>query len=111
MALNEIYKDANELVFPVAEGTVSGDLVAVGTIVGVAQQDAIVGEDGGFYATLKLNGAFQLTTADADIAPGTNVYVTALGAVTETATGNKFIGHAVKSGTDFVVVRLVQAAA
>lgn len=111
MALNEIYKVADELVFPVASTVVSGDLVQVGSVVGVAQNDAVTGEDGNTYATLKLTGAFKLATADANIAEGANVYVTAGGDVTETSTGNKFIGHAIKSGADYVVVRLVQAAA
>lgn len=111
MALNEIYKVASELVFPVASTVVSGDLVAVGTLVGVAQQDAITGEDGNTYATLKLDGAFKFDTADDDIAVGANVYIDVDDAVTETATDNKFIGHCVKSGTGYVVVRLSQNSA
>jgi predicted RecA/RadA family phage recombinase len=111
MALNEIYKVASELVFPVDSDVVSGDLVSVGTVVGVAQQDAITGEDGNTYATLKLDGAFKFDTADDDIAVGANVYVDVDGAVTETSTDNKFIGHCIKSGTGYVVVRLSQNSA
>ena len=37
MATNEIFKDANYLSLPVPEGTVSGDPVLVGELVGVAQ--------------------------------------------------------------------------
>lgn len=110
MALNEIYKLASELVFPVASTVVSGDLVQVGELVGVAQLDAVTGEDGNTYATLKLDGVFKFDTADT-IAAGEPVYVTSAGVVTSTATGNKFIGHAHQGGTGFVTVRLVQSAA
>ena len=114
MALNEIYKDGNELVFPVAEGTASGDLVQVGQIVGVAQNDAVTGEDGNFYATLKLNGVFKFTTSVA-VTVGQAVYLTSGGVVNVTASGNKFIGHAIKAkaGTSAgdVYVRLIPSAA
>ena len=110
MALNEIYKDANELVFPVASTVVSGDIVAVGTIVGIAQNDAVTGEDGSTYATLKLNGAFKLDTAGTfDV--GQAVYIDDAEAVVETSTDCKFIGHAIKAGTGYVVVRLSQNSA
>lgn len=107
MALNEIYKLADELVFPVASTVVSGDLVQVGQIVGVAEQDAITGEDGNTYATLKLTGAFKFDTEDT-ISVGAKVYVSSAGVVTSTATSNKLIGHAIKAGTGYVVVRLAQ---
>jgi len=113
MALNEIYKVASELVFPVASTVVSGDLVQVGQVVGVAQQDAVLGEDGNYYATLKLDGVFKFTTSVA-VTVGANVYVTSAGVINVTASGNKFIGHAIaaKTGTTAgdVYVRLVQAA-
>ena len=108
MALNEIYKVASELVFPVASTVKSGDLVVVNGIHGVAQQDAVTGEDGNTYATLKLDGVFKFATEDT-IEAGEKVYVTGAGAVTSTATGNTFIGHAHQGGAGFVTVRLVQA--
>lgn len=104
MALNEIYKDGNELVFPVASTVVSGDLVQVGAVVGVAQNDAVTGEDGDTYATLKLNGVFKFATevgfdiGDAVYFDGTDITA---------VTTDKFIGHAYKVGTGYVVVRLV----
>lgn len=109
MALNEIYKVASELVFPVANTVVSGDLVVVGGIVGVAQADAVTGEDGNTYATLKLDGVFKFETED-DFAAGDAAYVTSAGAVTATASGNKLIGHVHQAGTGFATVRLVQSA-
>ena len=111
MALNEIYKDGNELVFPVASTVESGDLVTVGTMFGVAQNDAVLGEDGDYYATLKLNGVFKFVTTEDDIAVGANVYVSFAGVVSTTATKGKFIGHCIKSGTNYAVVRLVQNSA
>jgi len=114
MALNEIYKVASELVFPVASTVNSGDLVQVGQVVGVAQQDAVLGEDGNYYATLKLDGVFKFTTSVA-VTVGQSVYVTSGGVINVTASGNKFIGHAIKAkaGTSAgdVYVRLVSAAA
>lgn len=114
MALNEVYTNANELVLPVASTVNSGDLVQVGQIVGVAQNDAVQGEDGNYYATLKLNGVFRLTTSVA-VTMGAAVYVTSQGVINVTASGNKFIGHAVtaKSSTTAgdIHVRLVPAAA
>jgi predicted RecA/RadA family phage recombinase len=114
MALNEIYKVASELVFPVASTVVSGDLVQVGQVVGVAQQDAVTGEDGNTYATLKLDGVFKLTSSAA-FTVGANVYLTSAGVVNATASGNKFIGHAIKAKSTTtagdVLVRLVPAAA
>ena len=113
MALNEIYKDGNELVLPVASTVVSGALVQVGALVGVAQHDAKLGEDGNYYATLKLNGVFKVTTSVA-VTVGAALYLTSAGVVNVTASGNKFIGHAVtaKAGTSAgdVYVRLAQAA-
>lgn len=113
MALNEIYKDGNELVLPVASTVNSGDLVQVGALVGVAQNDAVTGEDGNTYATLKFNGVFKFTTSVA-VTVGAAVYVTSAGVINVTASGNKFIGHAVKAkaGTSAgdVYVRLSQAA-
>ena len=113
MALNEIYKDGNELVLPVASTVVSGQLVQVGALVGLAQRDAALGEDGNYYTTLKLNGVVKLTTSVA-VTVGAAVYMTSGGVINVTASGNKFIGHAVtaKAGTSAgdVYVRLTQAA-
>jgi predicted RecA/RadA family phage recombinase len=114
MALNEIYAVADSLVYPVASTVKSGDLVQVGQVVGIAERDAKVGENGSYYTTLKLSGVFELTTSVA-VTVGANLYVTSGGVITTTATSNKFIGHALKAkaGTSAgsVYVRLVQSAA
>lgn len=98
MAINEIYKDGNELVLPVASTVKSGNLVQVGQLIGVAQNDAVTGQDGNTYATLKMNGVFKFTTAVA-VTVGAAVYVTSAGVINVTASGNKFIGHAVTAKT------------
>jgi predicted RecA/RadA family phage recombinase len=89
-------------------------LVQVGQIIGVAQNDALQGEDANWYATLKLNGVFKLSTLVA-VTVGQAVYVTSAGVVNVTSSANKFIGHAVQAKTTSVAgpvyVRLVPTAA
>jgi predicted RecA/RadA family phage recombinase len=115
MALNEIYKDADSLVFPVNTAVVSGSVVKVGDIVGVAENSAVTGEDGNKYATLKLNGAFQMAVKSGDTFDvGQKAYGVANGTTgiipeaQESATSAKLIGHVIKVITGFVVVRLAQ---
>jgi predicted RecA/RadA family phage recombinase len=106
MALNEIYKDADSLVFPVASTVKSGDLVQVGELVGVAEHDAREGEDGETYATLRLKGAFKFETEDAfDV--GAAAYH--IGGVVVNDDEGKLIGHVIKTQGDYVVVRLLQS--
>lgn len=109
MALNEIYKVASELVFPVANTVKSGDLVVVGRVVGVAQQDAVTGEDGNTYATLKLDGVFKFETED-EFTVGEIAYVTPAGEVSASGNAgiNTQIGHVHQTGAGYVTVRLVQ---
>ena len=115
MALNEIYKEANELVFPVHTSVDSGDVVQVGDLVGVAQNDAVTGEDGNTYATLKLNGAFELPIKSGEtFAVGQKAYGVAdatskiIAEVQESSTDAKLVGHVTKVLTSTVVVRLAQ---
>lgn len=107
MALNEIYKDGNELVFPVASTVKSGDLVQVGSVVGVAQNDAVTGEDGNTYATLKMNGVFEIDT-DVVFTVGANVYFDGTDLTADNT--DKFIGKAHKVLAGYVSVILVAAA-
>lgn len=115
MALNEIYKDANELVFPVHTSVDSGDVVKVGDIVGVAQNDAVTGEDGNTYATLKLNGAFEMPFKSGDTFDvGQKAYGVAnstsgiIPEAQESSSSAKLIGHVTKVLSATVVVRLAQ---
>lgn len=115
MALNEIYKDANELVFPVHSTVVKGDVVKVGDIVGVAQNTAVTGEDGATYATLKLNGAIQIAFKSGDtfdvgqkafgVANGTSGKIAE---VQESSTSAKLVGHVIKVTASTAIVRLAQ---
>jgi len=115
MALNEIYKYANELVFPVNTAVNSGDVVKVGDIVGVAQEDAVTGEDGNTYSTLKLDGAFKIAVKSGDTFDvGQKAYGVAnsttgiVPEVQESATSAKLVGHVIKTITGFAIVRLAQ---
>ena len=115
MALNEIYKDANSLVFPVHTSVVSGNVVKVGDIVGVAENTAVTGEDGAKYATLKLTGAFEMPFKSGDtfdvgqkafgVANSTSGIIPE---AQESSTSAKLIGHVTKVLTATVVVRLAQ---
>lgn len=115
MALNEIYKDANELVFQVHTSVVKGDVVKVGDLVGVAQNTAVTGEDGNKYATLKLNGAIEIAFKSGDTfdvgqkAYGVaNVTTSKIAEVQESATSAKLVGHVIKVTASTVIVRLAQ---
>lgn len=119
MSINEIYTKGSELVFPVHSSVTGGNLVKVGELVGVAQKDAVTGEDGATYATLKLDGVFAFTeTAESTLAVGDVAYGVAnatsgiIATVDDasTAIGAKVIGHVTKLGTDVVHVRLAQSA-
>lgn len=115
MALNEIYKDANELVFPVHTSVTSGKVVKVGDLVGVAQNSAVTGEDGNTYATLKLTGAFEIASKSGDsFTVGAKAYGVAngtTGIIPEaqvSSSSAKLMGHVTKVLTGSVVVRLAQ---
>lgn len=115
MALNEIYKDANELVFPVHSSVVKSDVVKVGDLVGVAQNTAVTGEDGNKYATLKLNGGIEIAFKSGDtFAVGQKAYGVADGTtgkiaeVQEDSTSAKLVGHVTKVAATTVIVRLAQ---
>lgn len=116
MSQNEIYKVASELVFPVNTAVVSGDLVQVGEVVGVAQNDAVTGEDGNTYATLKMDGVFAFDEADgSSLTVGSVAYGSADGTtgviaeVSDTDT-DKALGHVTKIGSTQIHVRLNQSA-
>jgi predicted RecA/RadA family phage recombinase len=117
MSLNEIYTKGSELVFPVHTSVSSGDLVQIGELVGVAQNDAVTGEDGNTYATLKLDGVFALAEEDGstlgvgDVAYGVADSTTGVIAeVTDDDDGTKVIGHVTKVGSAGLHIRLVQSA-
>jgi predicted RecA/RadA family phage recombinase len=109
MALNEIYRDGEAIAYKVNSAVRSGMFVCLGGtagsvggtgIVGVAETDAVVGEDGNYYATLRHIGVFTGTTASA-VAPGTALYLASAAtygtALTTTATSNFHVGHAINT--------------
>ena len=100
MALNEVYKEAESLSYPVNSAVKSGMFVVLGGIVGVAEIDAKLGEDGNNYATLRHIGVFTGTTAEA-VAVGDALYLASAAsygtALTKTASGNKLVGYAIKA--------------
>lgn len=115
MALNEIYAVANSLVFPVHTSVTSGKFVKVGEIVGVAEHDAKLGEDGSRYATLKLTGAFSIPFKSGDsFTVGARAYGVANGTsgiipeAQVSASSAKLLGHVIKVTATEVVVRLAQ---
>ena len=116
MSTNEIYTKASELVLPVHTSVTSGDLVQVGELLGVAQKDAVTGEDGSTYATVKMDGVFAFTeTAESALAVGDVAYGAADGTSKIIATvgdtnTDKVLGHVTKLGTSVVHVRLIQSA-
>jgi predicted RecA/RadA family phage recombinase len=60
--MNEIYRDGVSLPYPVASTVESGDLVAFASgLVGVAEVDAKLGEDGStHFATIRHDGVFAI---------------------------------------------------
>lgn len=86
---------------PVPNTVVSGDLVRVGHLVGVAEIDATEGEDGLFYTTLAIDGIAH-TPVNGAVTVGQPLYVATAGpgkvtAVTATTAGAKFVGIATRA--------------
>lgn len=100
MATNEVFRDADHITLPVVTGTVSGDAVKVGSLVGVAQTD----RDTDGTATVWRKGAFNLPV-DAAITVGAPVYIdgdagtTRVTTLTATATDNTLFGYALTALT------------
>ena len=125
MAINEIYKEADSLVYAVNSAVVTGDFVVINGvsastsatgIVGVAETSAKLGADTNYYATLRHEGVFTGTTADtAAFVVGAPLYLASAAtygsSLTATSTSNKFVGYAYKAkgsttGTQTVYVRI-----
>ena len=118
MALNEIYANGDSLNYAVNAAVNSGDFVVLGSIRGVAEIDAKLGDDTLYYATLRHVGVFTGTTSDTTaIAVGAPIYL-ASGATYGTALtagsnsgANKLVGYAFRakgstSGTQPLHVRI-----
>jgi predicted RecA/RadA family phage recombinase len=87
---------------PVPSDVVSGDLVRVNHLVGIAQIDATLGEDGLYYTTLALEGIAH-DTITGTVTVGTALYTDDPGAgkvaLTTTAAGGKLVGIATNTKT------------
>lgn len=100
---------------PVPDTVVSGDLVRVGEIVGIAEYDARLGEDGNTYVTLALEGiGHRPIDAGESVAVGDALYTTdagpgAVDITTVGGTGAKPVGYATrdKSADNEVWFKLV----
>lgn len=102
MAMNEIYKDADSVPYPVAAAVQSGDLVVFASgLVGVAEVDAKPNEAGnGFVATIRTQGIWNFTMGTGAIVTGTSIYasttaaagVGTVGTLTATSASNTLVG-------------------
>lgn len=114
MALNEIFVNADSLDYAVPSTVESGDLVAVGGIIGVAETDAYLGDDGLYYATLRHKGVFAFNITGAVSAGATiNALTANLGGGTDTvqtaSTDATAVGKAIRAkgaGAGIVWVRV-----
>lgn len=89
-----------------AVATLSGDLVKLGDLVGVAACDAAIGAK----VAVELVGVFEVPKGTGVITAGTKLYMVAADkTVTATATANTFAGHAIAdaaNGDATVLMRL-----
>lgn len=111
MATNETYRDGDKLSLPVADNTVSGAPVKVGSLLGVTQTKEGEGGNPDGTATVWLKGVFNLTVTGAVSNVGDPVYITSAGALNVTATDNTLFGYALatKGATAGVIpVRISQ---
>lgn len=121
MATNEIFKDADSLPYAVTSAVVSGNIVVFPSgLVGVAETDAELREDGIYYATVRTKGVwgFDVTALAGNIARYAAVYASAtpsagLGVVGTfagtTSSSNTRIGtifHSASTGATRVFVRI-----
>jgi predicted RecA/RadA family phage recombinase len=86
--------------------TSSGDVVVEGSLIGVAQADALTGED----LAIVTKGVFELSKTSAQAwALGVPIYVTSAGLATTASSGNTLVGVAVAAAanpSDTGMVRL-----
>lgn len=93
---NEAITPGTELSLPVPAGTLSGEPVVVGGLVGVAATDRGKGGNIATHATVLLDGRVYEFNVDGAISgAGTAIYVTSTRTLTTTATGNTLFGHSV----------------
>ena len=117
MATNEVFRDADHLTLPVPAGVVSGEVVKVGSLIGVAQTT----RDADGNATVWLKGAYRVTAAAATYAVGDAIYGHATGGaaisgrvelIDKTSTTGTLLGYALEAKTlasaGDLIVRITQ---
>lgn len=89
MALNEIYRDADSVPYPVASGVESGDLVVFASgLVGVAETDAKPNEAGtGYVATIRTKGIWVFPMGAGVVTAGAPIYSSTIGSAGVGAVG------------------------
>lgn len=124
MALNEVFKEADNLSLPVPDGTLSGAPLRIGILNAVAQTDeggrtavinGITQSTGGVgnadnFASIRFYGGHRLTVVGA-LTVGQAVYIKSDNTLTATSTGNWIFGAALRakgSGTGEVIVKVLQ---
>lgn len=105
MATNEVFRDADHITLPVPSGVVSGEVVVVGALIGVAQTT----RDTDGNATVWRKGAYKVPAAAAAYAVGDTIYAHAagggavgagrVGLIDKTATTGTVIGYALEAKT------------
>lgn len=91
---------------PAAVATESGEVVVIGDMIGVALNDAAIGD----MLDTALTGVFELPCETGAISVGAPVYVTSAGVISGTASGNTAAGHAFTAagaGVTSIEVRLL----
>lgn len=76
MATNEIFRDADSLPWKVGSGVESGGIVVFASgLVGIAETDAELREDGAYWATVRTKGVWAIpVTAGSAFVAGISVY-------------------------------------
>lgn len=75
MATNELFKEADSLPYIVAPGIVSGDIVVFASgLVGIAETDAEVREDGKSWTTVRTQGVWGVPITGALANAGVTIY-------------------------------------
>lgn len=101
MAVNERFGTVLKVrSLPVASGVVSGQPVQVGSLVGIALTDRASttlfgGGNPVNYASVALNGAWDVPVAGAVAAAGTPIYITSGGTLTATVGSNVLWGYSI----------------
>lgn len=97
MATNQHLRHAAHLSLPVPSGTVSGDPVKVGSLVGVAVTSRGEGGNESTHATVWRDGSWHVEVTGAVANVGDPVYITSAGDLNVTASGNTLFGYALET--------------